>query len=95
MTAALTDLMRPILSDPADDGYEENRPLFAGETQSLHDRIFTHKNGGLPDWLEPGKNECITLAYTPTPDAKREARLGWLQRFINHERPLLNYQRAA
>ena len=75
--------------------YDRTRPLFAGETDNLHRRIETHLRSGLPEWLEAGSDEGVTLKVATLPTVSRETRLSWLGAFINRERPLLNYQNAA
>jgi hypothetical protein len=72
--------------------YEQNRPIFAGETENLKRRIQMHLAGGLPEFLETVDTDDMTLRFQVLPSAKKEARLQWLGGFINRERPLLNYQ---
>jgi hypothetical protein len=74
--------------------YDQNRPVFAGETENLQKRIGNHLRYGLPGWLGIGREDELTLKFHVLP-AKRDDRLDWLGGFINQERPLLNYQRAA
>lgn len=79
--------------------YDKVRPIFAGETVQLRNRINLHletsASRGLPTWLEVGDPEGFELKYFSVPSVGREARLGWLMQFVNRERPVLNYQNAA
>lgn len=75
--------------------YDINRPIFAGETENLHKRIELHLKSGLPKWLEADTEEELVLKTLVLPSAKKDDRLGWLGAFVNRERPLLNYQKAA
>jgi HicB-like protein involved in pilus formation len=78
--------------------YHDERPLFAGETANLRERILSHLNSsesrGLPDWIDsPIDNLALKVAVVPK--ARQTDRLVWLRNFINREKPLLNYQKAA
>jgi hypothetical protein len=79
--------------------YEDGRPVFAGETANLRERIARHaetsNNRGLPSWIEDVARQELILCYASVPDATHDTRLHWLRSFINRERPLLNYQKAA
>jgi hypothetical protein len=79
--------------------YDQVRPLFAGETAELRARLRLHletsEGQGLPSWLDLGPGVRLELKYIAVPTAGREERLGWLMRFVNEERPVLNYQLAA
>lgn len=75
--------------------YDINRPIFAGETENLHKRISTHLKSGIPQWLRSDMDESFVLKTLVLPSAKKDDRLDWLGAFVNRERPLLNYQRAA
>lgn len=74
--------------------YDERRPIFAGQTDNLQKRIGHHLKYGMPDWLGIGSEERLVLKVVPI-SGRREERLNWLGTFINVEKPLLNYQRAA
>jgi hypothetical protein len=74
--------------------YDQNRPVFAGETENLQKRIGTHLRYGIPRWLGVDSEDELTLRFLSLP-AKRDDRLDWLGSFINRERPLFNYQKAA
>jgi hypothetical protein len=84
---------------PPDPGvysfYDQNRPLFAGETANLQRRIELHFSGQLPKWLGVEDDLGCILRYAPMPGDKGKAREAWLLRFIHDQRPLLNYQRVA
>jgi hypothetical protein len=75
--------------------YDQTRPIFAGETDNLRRRVELHLNGGLPEWLGAKEDDDFILKVLVLPKASREDRLKWLGAFINRERPLLNYQKAA
>lgn len=79
--------------------YDRNRPVFAGETAGLRRRIAFHLASsdarGLPDWLEFGPDADFSLKYFAIPSLGRQHRLDWLMRFVNQEKPLLNYQLSA
>jgi hypothetical protein len=75
--------------------YDYTRPLFAGETDNLHRRIEAHLDSGLPAWMKDKTDEGFILKYSAEPSMKRQDRLDWLGTFINREKPVLNYQRAA
>lgn len=75
--------------------YDINRPIFAGETENLHKRISMHLKSGIPQWLRSDMDESFVLKTLVLPSAKKDDRLDWLGAFVNRERPLLNYQRAA
>ncbi|HEY2412912.1 MAG TPA: toxin-antitoxin system HicB family antitoxin [Pirellulaceae bacterium] len=74
--------------------YDQNRPVFAGETESLKKRVGLHLRYGIPDWLGIDRDEELEIRWATLP-SRREDRLAWLGTFINQERPLLNYQKAA
>jgi hypothetical protein len=75
--------------------YDQNRPLFAGETEDLRKRVEIHLQSGLPNWLGAEEGFDVVLKHSAAPAAKQEERRLWLSDFINKERPLLNYQRVA
>ena len=75
--------------------YDYTRPIFAGETSNLKERIRQHLESGLPDWIRDTDVEGFILKYTAVPSMKKSDRLTWLGTFINREKPLLNYQRTA
>ena len=75
--------------------YDINRPIYAGETENLHKRIEMHLKSGLPKWLQADAEENLVLKTLVLPSAKKDDRLDWLGVFVNRERPLLNYQKAA
>jgi site-specific DNA-methyltransferase (adenine-specific) len=75
--------------------FDHNKALFAGETDSLQDRLRRHLEGKLPNWLGVTDDYGCVVKYGPMPTAKADDRKNWLYRFINEERPLLNYQRSA
>ncbi|MBI3467539.1 MAG: toxin-antitoxin system HicB family antitoxin [Planctomycetes bacterium] len=91
-------LVRPI-ELPTTPGvyslYDQNRPLFAGETENLQHRVQLHREGTMPDWLGLTEDMGCVLRYSAMPAAKQSVRVNWLYQFIREERPLLNYQRAA
>jgi site-specific DNA-methyltransferase (adenine-specific) len=78
--------------------FDSARPVFAGETEKLRGRIERHLKisgaRGLPDWLEVGGAD-LELKFLATPAVGRQERLGWVMRFVNRERPVLNYQNAV
>ena len=72
--------------------YESNRPIFAGETDNLHDRIGLHlETGRLPLLINP-LDPAFKLRYFEVSSARAGERQKWLRQFINREHPLLNYQ---
>lgn len=75
--------------------YDATRPIFAGETENLRKRVAKHLESGLPKWLGADRGEELVLKTVELPKCNREKRLNWLGAFINAERPLLNYQKAA
>lgn len=79
--------------------YEDIRPMFAGETSRLRHRLQLHlKQAGnlfLPQWLELGCERDLELRMISVPKISHKDRLGWLNQFINKERPPFNYQAAA
>jgi hypothetical protein len=79
--------------------FDQERPVFAGETSDLKSRLDRHlrhsANFGLPTWLGLCTRNGLLLRYALLPEARQADRLAWLRQFINSERPLLNYQRAA
>jgi site-specific DNA-methyltransferase (adenine-specific) len=75
--------------------YDLTRPIFAGETSNLRRRIERHtKPGAMPDWIDL-RDKNITLHHFVEAKINAADRTRWLTRFINEERPLLNYQRSA
>jgi hypothetical protein len=75
--------------------FDHNKALFAGETESLQERLRRHLEGQMPNWLGVSDDYGCIVKYGPMPKAKQDERKEWLYRFINEERPLLNYQRTA
>jgi len=75
--------------------FDTNRPLFAGGTDNLQHRIELHFSGRLPKWLGVEDDLSCALKYAPMPNDKGKERDAWLRRFIEEQRPLLNYQRVA
>jgi site-specific DNA-methyltransferase (adenine-specific) len=79
--------------------YDSVRPVFAGQTAKLRHRIDLHlgsaKNLFLPSWLEYGREDYLELRYIPAQKVTAGDRLKWLNRFINREHPVFNYQEAA
>lgn len=75
--------------------FDQKRPVFAGETENLQHRIRLHLAGTMPNWLGLDEDSDCVIRYGPMPTAKQKDRMNWLFRFINEERPLLNYQRVA
>jgi len=73
--------------------YDHNRPIYAGETANLRVRIERHLGHGLPSWV--GEPSELELSYFVETSPNQAERLRWLRWFINQEKPLLNYQRAA
>ena len=73
--------------------YDGDRPLYAGETDRLNDRITKHLKYGLP--CADLHDESVSLRTSVLPNAKHSERVRWLMQFVNRERPLLNYQDAA
>ncbi|MFT3786638.1 MAG: toxin-antitoxin system HicB family antitoxin [Tepidisphaeraceae bacterium] len=77
--------------------YENARPVFAGETDKLRERIDRHlkvsDRRGLPKWL--AATEGCDLKYAALPSVTKDERLRWLRQFINREKPVLNYQKVA
>lgn len=73
--------------------YDFNRPVFAGETENLRGRINRHLEGGIPQWA--WDEDTLDLRMCVMPSVKQEDRRDWLMHFINTERPVLNYQKAA
>ena len=71
--------------------FDENRPIFAGETENMRKRIGLHLKYGLPSWLGVGAERDLLLKTILLPAAKRDERLNWLRAYISLERPLLNY----
>lgn len=72
--------------------YDFKRPIYAGETDNVRDRIRMHIEKGLASWID---NRALELRFFTEKSASQADRLRWLRRFINEERPLLNYQIAA
>jgi hypothetical protein len=75
--------------------YDYTRPIFAGETDNLRRRIGMHLESGLPEWLEAKEDEGVELKTLVLPSATKDERLSWLGAFVNREKPVLNYQKAA
>ncbi len=79
--------------------YENVRPIYAGETSRLRQRIKHHLDVAermfLPRWLELGCEKDLELRFFAMPKVTTKDRLHWLNDFINRERPPLNYQVAA
>ncbi len=75
--------------------FDGNRPLFAGGTDNLQHRIELHFSGNLPKWLGVEDDLTCALKYAAVPQDKSKERDAWLRRFIDEQRPLLNYQRVA
>jgi hypothetical protein len=79
--------------------YEDGRPVFAGETANLRDRMERHAkasgNRGIPTWIEDVAASDLILRYAALPEVNQATRLNWLRNFINREKPVLNYQKAA
>ncbi|MCI0456181.1 MAG: type II toxin-antitoxin system HicB family antitoxin [Gemmataceae bacterium] len=75
--------------------YDQTRPIFAGETEDLRQRVEMHLESGLPRWLGAEEGFDLVLKHSAEPAAKQEERRLWLGDFINKQRPLLNYQRVA
>jgi len=73
--------------------YDDNRPIFAGETEDLRNRLQRHLRYGFPECL--GVSADLGIRLLDLSCAKRTTRLDWLGGFITSERPLLNYQKAA
>jgi hypothetical protein len=71
--------------------FDENRPIFAGETENMRKRIGLHLKYGLPTWLGVGLERDLIVKTISLPTAKRDERLNWLRAYISLERPLLNY----
>jgi hypothetical protein len=84
---------------PSDPGvyafFDTNRPLFAGGTGNLQHRIELHFAGHLPKWLGVEDDLSCALKYAPMPKDSGKERDAWRYRFIEDQRPLLNYQRVA
>jgi predicted HicB family RNase H-like nuclease len=74
--------------------YDQNRPIYAGETDDLKRRITTHLQYGLP-CIDVTSDDSVTLKAGVIPNMSQTERLQWLMEFINRERPLLNYQKVA
>jgi len=74
--------------------YDSNRPVYAGETEKLRERISKHLRYGIP-CVDVKHDESLKLKTYTVPGMKQNERLKWLCGFINRERPLLNYQKAA
>jgi site-specific DNA-methyltransferase (adenine-specific) len=74
--------------------YDQNRPVFAGETDHLKARIAKHLQYGLP-CVDVKNDDSLVLTASVIPNVPQAERLRWLMSFINRERPLLNYQKAA
>ncbi|MDZ4689324.1 MAG: toxin-antitoxin system HicB family antitoxin [Planctomycetaceae bacterium] len=75
--------------------FDVNRPLYAGETGNLQQRIGLHRDGRLPTWLGLDDDSSCILKYAPTPSDNKDERGKWLNQFIGFEHPLLNYQKSA
>jgi hypothetical protein len=74
--------------------YDVDRPVYAGETDRLRERISKHLQYGIP-CVDVKHDTSLQLKTFSVPRLKQSERLKWLVGFINRERPLLNYQRAA
>lgn len=74
--------------------YDGLRPVYAGETECLRDRIAKHLQYGIP-CVDVAKDESLVLKTFAVPNLKQTERVNWLMGFVNREHPLLNYQRAA
>ncbi len=55
--------------------YDYTRPIFAGETSNLKERIRQHLESGLPDWIRDTDVEGFILKYTAVPSMKKSDRL--------------------
>jgi HicB family len=79
--------------------FDNTRPIFASETGKLRHRIGLHLRSAdklfLPRWLELGCEVDLELRFFTQTRITTKDRLGWLNHFINKERPPLNYQAAA
>jgi predicted GIY-YIG superfamily endonuclease len=75
--------------------YDMKRPIFAGETENLRRRTELHLKGGLPKWIDNSGSLDLVLKKSEQPSISQETRLAWLTKFVNDERPLLNYQKVA
>jgi len=75
--------------------YDYTRPIFAGETDNLRQRIERHLQKGLPDWIDAKEDEGFVLKTQVLPSTSRDDRLKWLVAFVNKEHPVLNYQKVA
>jgi hypothetical protein len=75
--------------------YDNARPIFAGETENLRNRIDLHLRSGLPAWLEVNNGFDFILKHSEAPNSKQEERLHWLGKFVLQEKPLLNFQKVA
>jgi|GEM_PF-428895 len=74
--------------------YDSKRPIFAGETDKLRERIELHSRYGIP--CLDLDDQSVELKTFTVPGAKQSTtRKSWLLSFITKEHPLLNYQRAA
>jgi len=74
--------------------YDLNRPVYAGETERLRERISKHLRYGIP-CVDVKVDDSLQLKTFTVPGLKQSARLKWLRGFVSREHPLLNYQRAA
>jgi site-specific DNA-methyltransferase (adenine-specific) len=75
--------------------YDQNRPIFAGETENLRRRIDIHRTGGLPQWLDTREGFDLVLRQAVVPSVKQDERRLWLSNFVLLEKPLLNFQKVA
>ena len=74
--------------------YSNSRPVFAGETDDLRKRIATHIKYGIP-CFDLSSDDDLILKTSAIPNLNHQQRLRWLMQFVNDQRPLLNYQKAA
>lgn len=74
--------------------YDSNRPVYAGETDRLRERIGQHLRYGIP-CVDVLKDDSVLLRTFSAPGLKQSERINWLMGFINREHPLLNYQQVA
>lgn len=73
--------------------FDQNRPLFAGETENLEQRLMRHREGTMPKWLGIEQDMGCVVKYSALMKAKDRG--DWLAHFINAERPMLNWQKVA
>jgi site-specific DNA-methyltransferase (adenine-specific) len=75
--------------------FDQNRPIFANETENLRRRVDLHLKSGLPEWLGAKGDFDFILRHAALPGTKQEGRRSWLERYILEEKPLLNFQKVA